>query len=74
MVYQQHRNLLFIPSKNTHAFNGGLINSTYVDGVSLTHGSPREHIWTFASALDECVSEGPGYNCPCILDMIWWTE
>ena len=28
------------------------INSTYVDGVSLTHGNPREHIWTFAAALD----------------------
>ena len=30
------------------------IDSNYVDGVSLTHGSnPREHIWTFAAALDE---------------------
>ena len=28
------------------------INSTYVDGVSITHGNPREHIWTFAAALD----------------------
>ena len=26
------------------------INSTYVDGVSLTHGTPRQHIWTFAAA------------------------
>ena len=30
------------------------INSNYVDGVSLTHGhTPRNHIWTFAAALDE---------------------
>ena len=30
------------------------IDANYVDGVSLTHGSnPREHIWTFAAALDE---------------------
>ena len=30
------------------------IDSNYVDGVSLTHGSgPREHIWTFAAAMDE---------------------
>ena len=30
------------------------IDSIYVDGVSLTHGhAPREHIWTFAAALDE---------------------
>ena len=25
------------------------INSHYVDGVSLTHGSPRKHIWTLAA-------------------------
>ena len=30
------------------------IDSNYVDGVSLTHGhTPRNHIWTFAAALDE---------------------
>ena len=26
------------------------INLAYVDGVSLTHGNPRQHIWTFAAA------------------------
>ena len=26
------------------------INDNYVDGVSITHGSPRQHIWTFAAA------------------------
>ena len=31
------------------------INTYYVDGVSLTHGNPREHIWTFAAAhVDSC--------------------
>jgi len=25
-------------------------NSYYVDGVSLTYGNPRQHIWTFAAA------------------------
>ena len=39
------------------------INSSYVDGVSLTHGSPRKHIWTFAaSAYKNLVS---AYNSPC---------
>ena len=28
------------------------INSAYVDGVSLTRGTPRQHIWTFAAAND----------------------
>ena len=32
------------------------IDSIYVDGVSLTHGDPREHIWTFAAAVDEVFS------------------
>ena len=27
------------------------INDIYVDGVSLTHGNPRQHIWTFAASL-----------------------
>ena len=33
------------------------INDAYVDGVSLTYGSPRQHIWTFANELQEA----PGY-------------
>ena len=40
------------------------IDGNYVDGVSLTHGSPRKHIWTFAAALDE-VGTAPFSNCPC---------
>ena len=33
------------------------IDADYVFGVSLTHGqSPRQHIWTFAGALDETSS------------------
>ena len=37
----------------------------YVDGVSLTHGNPRQHIWTFAAAHDE-VGAIPRTYCPCI--------
>ena len=39
------------------------IDGRYADGVSLTHGSPRQHIWTFAAQT----FEGQGY-CPCNLD------
>ena len=35
------------------------INTYYVDGVSLTHGSPRQHIWTLAAV------HGLHFNCPC---------
>ena len=29
------------------------IDGAYVDGISLTHGSPRQHIWTFAAGQSE---------------------
>ena len=44
------------------------IDSAYVDGVSITHGDPRQHIWTFAAALDKSGSRldsNPGSYCPC---------
>ena len=34
--------------------NNANLNSAYVDGVSLTHGSPRLHIWTFAASNGIC--------------------
>ena len=45
---------------------GDTINDQYVDGASLTYGRPRQHIWTFANALDEYPNP-PLYShrCPC---------
>ena len=50
----------------TDAFNAGTddINEHYVDGVSLTHGNPRQHIWTFAAAHGE-TNRCTICNCPC---------
>jgi len=42
------------------------INKRYVDGVSITAGAPRRHIWTFASGLSQTVPD-PG-DCPCVPD------
>ena len=39
------------------------LNDPYVDGVSITHGQPRQHIWTFAGAYDETTAGAA--NCPC---------
>ena len=36
------------------------INHPYVDGVSLTYGNPRQHIWTFISYTSEFYND-----CPC---------
>ena len=42
------------------------INQNYVDGLSITHGSPRQHLWTFAAAVREGPKTGSNiYNCPC---------
>ena len=32
---------------------GTNINGPYIDGISFTHSSPRQHIWSFIVALDE---------------------
>ena len=40
------------------------IDNRYVDGISLTHGRPRQHIWTFAVATDE-VRISPPHKCSC---------
>ena len=47
--------------------NTTTINSNYVDGVSLTHGNPRQHIWTFAAALDR-QSDFRNSKCPCLFN------
>ncbi len=31
-----------------------LINGPYIDGISLTYGSPRQHIWSFVAGLRKC--------------------
>ena len=36
------------------------INEPYVDGVSLTYGNPRQHIWTFIGYYSAIMNE-----CPC---------
>ena len=39
------------------------IDGAYLCGVSLTHGSPRQHIWTFAAGRSEYHNEDD--SCPC---------
>ena len=44
--------------------DGSGIDDPYVDGVSITIGNPRKHVWTYAAGL---TSNGnfPNNNCPC---------
>ena len=40
------------------------INSYYVDGVSITRGSPRQHVWTLIAGTTEAFVYSPR-TCPC---------
>ena len=44
--------------------SGASIDGPYVEGVSVTRGSPRQHIWTFAAGIDE--QSGGSSTCPCV--------
>ena len=50
------------------------INSYYVDGVSITRGSPRQHVWTLMCGLSSAGIhtlfglEDARFNCPCSPD------
>ena len=54
--------------KSPDAFGGGAgpknVNSAYIDGVSITYGSPRKHVWTYAAGLQEEAGY-EGNSCPC---------
>ena len=42
------------------------IDTTYVEGVSITYGFPRQHLWTYAVGLsDDDNHDGGRHNCPC---------
>ena len=41
------------------------LNSYYVDGVSITRGSPRQHVWTLANGLTDTYNNHPYWICPC---------
>ena len=38
-----------------------VINSPYIDGIILTHGNPRKHIWSLLSGYSGTLYS----NCPC---------
>ena len=50
------------------AFDGPhLINTFYLDGVSVTHGCPCQHIWSFVAGLDEG-KDFSQLTCPCVAE------
>ena len=42
------------------------IDSAYIDGVSITHGTPRKHIWSLMGGqMERATSTSEKYVCPC---------
>ena len=43
------------------------INESYIDGVSITRGSPRYHIWSYVGSFSEIAAFLDA--CPCARDL-----
>ena len=41
------------------------VDSYYLYGLSLTRGSPRKHVWTFATGITEGDHSRADWHCPC---------
>ena len=44
--------------------NSGSINGPYLDGVSITYGNPRKHIWSYGIGITDS-GNFENANCPC---------
>ena len=51
---------------NQDTFNAMTIDGYYVNGLSITYGSPRQHIWTYANG--DFDSKKTNEICPCYYD------
>ena len=54
----------YSPDGFGHSSNN--INTAYVEGIAITYGSPRQHLWTYAVGLSDDGNYAGGINnCPC---------
>ena len=60
----QVRGYQFYSPNAFEGLKGSSINDPYVDGISITRGSPRQHVWTYASYWYEGHTTNK-YLCPC---------
>ena len=62
----------FYPSAHAHGKHNDYtpitssrsLDGVYVDGISITSGNPRKHVWTYAVGLSDD-GNYPQHNCPC---------
>ena len=51
-------------SPDGFATSGNSINGIYADGISITLGNPRKHVWTYVAGYADDTTGRAG-NCPC---------
>ena len=58
-----------------HDSNHNNLNGHYVDGVSITRGSPRQHVWTLIAGFTQVDSQTffP-FKCPCLVGSVQQTQ
>ena len=39
--------------------------SDHMDGLSITHGDPRQHIWSYVAGIHDGIESTNNGNCPC---------
>jgi len=44
------------------------LNNEYVEGISITLGNPRKHVWTYAVGLSDDHPFDTQFNCPCAVN------
>ena len=52
--------------RSPDGFQTGTIDDPYVDGISITFGNPRQHIWTYAGGLEQDGAIYAFAACPCL--------
>ena len=52
---------------HTDAFSSSStsINGTYLEGISITHKSPRQHLWSYVVGYKAAPTSQGSSNCPC---------
>uniref|UniRef100_A0A1X7SQY4 Fibrinogen C-terminal domain-containing protein n=1 Tax=Amphimedon queenslandica TaxID=400682 RepID=A0A1X7SQY4_AMPQE len=50
-------------SNNLESHND--VNSYYIDGISITRGSPRQHVWTLMAGVTGGSGTHTTSHCPC---------
>ena len=52
-------------SPDAYQPNSQSIDGIYVDGISITLGSPCKHVWTYATGPSDNKDNKDNHNCPC---------